>query len=125
MGSTTRTGSGNRRALARARRHSRVRKRVSGTARVPRLVVFRSSRHTEVQVIDDTVGRTLAAAATMEADVRGSGDKTAQAAKIGVSIAARAREAGVTRVVFDRGGYRYHGRVAAVAQGARDGGLIF
>lgn len=118
-------GSGDRRATTRKRRHVRVRKKVSGTATRPRLVVFRSARHIEVQVIDDTAGRTLAAASTMEAGVRGSGDKTERAGKVGGLVAERARAAGIEQVVFDRGGNRYHGRVAAVAQAARDGGLTF
>lgn len=125
MSVSVKIGSGNARASARARRHARVRKAVAGTAAVPRLVVFRSARHIEAQVIDDSRGHTLAAASTMEGDVRGSGDKSAQAAKVGALIADRARRAGIEKVVFDRGGYRYHGRVAAVAQGARDGGLTF
>lgn len=125
MGVSAKIGSGNRRATARIRRHARVRKNVAGTPAAPRLVVFRSARHVEAQVIDDTVGRTLAAASTMEREVRGGGDKTAQAKRVGELVAARAKQAGVTRVVFDRGGYRYHGRVAAVAEAARDGGLTF
>lgn len=125
MGVSAKIGSGNRRATARIRRHARVRKHVSGTGAVPRLVVFRSARHVEAQVIDDSVGHTLAAASTMESGVRGSGDKTAQAARVGELLAQRAQAAGVDRVVFDRGGYRYHGRVAAVAQAARNGGLTF
>lgn len=125
MGVSAKIGSGNRRATARIRRHARVRKHVSGTSATPRLVVFRSARHVEAQVIDDSIGRTLAAASTMEADVRGGGDKTAQATRVGELLAARAKTAGIDRVVFDRGGYRYHGRVAAVAQAARAGGLTF
>lgn len=125
MAVSAKIGSGNPRATARIRRHARVRKHVAGTSAAPRLVVFRSARHVEAQVIDDTLGRTLAAASTMEADVRGGGDKTAQAKRVGELIAARAQTAGIDRVVFDRGGYRYHGRVAAVAQAARAGGLTF
>jgi large subunit ribosomal protein L18 len=110
--------------VARARRHLRVRKKVTGTAVRPRLVVSRSSRHVFVQVVDDTVGRTLASASTMEADVRGAeGDKTAKARQVGELIGHRAKEAGVDAVVFDRGGNRYHGRVAAIADGAREAGL--
>ena len=110
--------------VARKRRHLRVRKKVTGSAARPRLVVNRSTRHIFVQVVDDTVGRTLASASTMEADLRGSdGDKTAKARRIGELVAERARAAGVEAVVFDRGGNRYHGRVAAVAEGAREGGL--
>jgi len=109
---------------ARGRRHLRVRKKVSGTPARPRLVVNRSTRHVFVQVVDDTVGRTLASASTMEADLRAlDGDKTAKARRVGELVAERARAAGVEAVVFDRGGNRYHGRVAAVADGAREGGL--
>lgn len=119
-------GSGSKRYVSRSRRHSRVRKKVTGTAQRPRLVVFRSSRHVEAQLVDDTAGRTLASASTMEADVRAAGgDKTARAQSVGKLIGERARTAGVTAVVFDRGGYRYHGRVAAVADGAREAGLEF
>ncbi len=111
---------------ARARRHLRVRKKLAGTAVRPRLVVTRSARHVFVQVVDDTVGRTLASASTMEADVRGAeGDKTAKARRVGEKLAERARAAGVDAVVFDRGGNRYAGRVAALADGAREGGLTF
>jgi large subunit ribosomal protein L18 len=114
------------RRRARTRRHARLRKKVSGTTARPRLVVNRSSRHMVAQLIDDVAGHTLAAASTLEADVRGiSGDKKAKAAKVGELIATRAREAGVTAVVFDRGGYLYHGRVAALADAAREGGLEF
>jgi len=110
--------------VARSRRHLRVRKRVSGTAARPRLVVNRSSRHVFVQVVDDVVGRTLASASTMEADLRGfDGDKTAKARKVGELVGERAKAAGVESVVFDRGGNRYHGRVAAIADGAREAGL--
>ncbi len=109
---------------ARSRRHLRVRKQVTGTAARPRLVVSRSSRHVFVQVVDDTAGRTLASASTMEADVRTlDGDKTSKAKKVGELVAERARAAGVESVVFDRGGNKYHGRVAAIADGAREGGL--
>ena len=109
---------------ARSRRHFRVRKAVTGTAGRPRLVVSRSSRHVFVQVVDDTVGRTVASASTMEADVRTlDGDKTAKAKKVGELVAERAKAAGVEAVVFDRGGNKYHGRVAAIADGAREGGL--
>jgi large subunit ribosomal protein L18 len=110
--------------VARSRRHLRVRKRVSGTAARPRLVVNRSSRHVFVQVVDDVVGKTLASASTMEADLRGfEGDKTAKARKVGELVGERAKAAGVESVVFDRGGNRYHGRVAAIADGAREAGL--
>jgi large subunit ribosomal protein L18 len=114
------------RRTSRTRRHARLRKKVAGTPARPRLVVNRSSRHLAVQLIDDVAGHTLAAASTLEADVRAvDGDKTAKATKVGELIAARAREAGVTAVVFDRGGYLYHGRVAALANAAREGGLEF
>jgi large subunit ribosomal protein L18 len=110
--------------VARSRRHLRVRKKVAGTTGRPRLVVTRSSRHVFVQVVDDVAGRTLASASTMEADLRGlDGDKTAKARKVGELIARRAKDAGVESVVFDRGGNKYHGRVAAVADGAREAGL--
>ena len=122
----TKLGSGSKRSVSRSRRHSRVRKKVTGTTARPRLVVFRSARHIEVQVVDDTVGKTLASASTMEADVRAAeGDKTAKATSVGKLVGERAKDAGVTSVVFDRGGYRYHGRVAAVADGAREAGLEF
>jgi large subunit ribosomal protein L18 len=101
-----------------------VRKKVTGTAARPRLVVNRSSRHVFAQVVDDTKGHTLASASTMEADLRSAeGDKKAAAGQVGRLLAERARAAGVEAVVFDRGGNRYHGRVAAVADGAREGGL--
>jgi large subunit ribosomal protein L18 len=110
--------------VARARRHLRVRKKVSGTTARPRLVVTRSSRHMFVQVVDDVAGRTLVSASTMEADLRGfDGDKTAKARKVGELVGRRAKDAGVESVVFDRGGNRYHGRVAAIADGAREAGL--
>ncbi|QXJ23692.1 50S ribosomal protein L18 [Actinomadura graeca] len=113
-----------RRALSRKRRHLRVRKKVVGSAARPRLVVTRSSRHVFVQVIDDDKGHTLASASTMEADLRAeSGDKTAKSRKVGELVARRAQDAGVSAVVFDRGGNKYHGRIAAVADGAREGGL--
>ncbi|POM25383.1 50S ribosomal protein L18 [Actinomadura rubteroloni] len=112
------------RTKSRKRRHLRVRKKVVGTAARPRLVVTRSTKHVFVQVIDDSVGHTVAWASTMEADLRNdAGDKTAKSRKVGELVAARAKEAGVTAVVFDRGGNKYHGRVAAVADGAREGGL--
>ncbi|MFC7401073.1 50S ribosomal protein L18 [Citricoccus sp. GCM10030269] len=110
--------------VSRTRRHLRVRKRISGTAVRPRLVVNRSSRHIFVQVVDDTRGVTVASASTMEADLRAlDGDKTAKATKVGELVAERCKSAGIDAVVFDRGGNRYHGRVAAVADGAREGGL--
>ena len=109
---------------ARIRRHARVRKQVRGTAERPRLAVFRSNRHISAQVIDDRAGRTLAAASSNEADLReGSGNKDS-AAKVGKLVAERAKAAGVQAVVFDRGAYLYHGRVKAVAEGARAGGLV-
>lgn len=112
--------------IGRKRRHIRVRKKVAGTAARPRLLVTRSTRHVFVQVIDDLEGRTLVSASTMEADLRGfAGDKTAKARKVGELVAGRAKAAGIESVVFDRGGNRYHGRVAALAEGAREGGLEF
>ncbi|HEX6338185.1 MAG TPA: 50S ribosomal protein L18 [Jiangellaceae bacterium] len=111
-------------AGARGRRHLRVRKKISGTAERPRLVVTRSLRHMVAQVVDDTTGRTLVSASSMEADVRSAdGDKTAKARKVGELVAERAKGIGIENVVFDRAGNRYHGRVAAVADGAREGGL--
>jgi large subunit ribosomal protein L18 len=116
----------NQRRTARTRRHARLRKKVSGSAERPRLAVNRSARHIVVQLIDDLAGHTLASASTMEADVRTlEGDKKARAAKVGELVAARAREVGVTAVVFDRGGYNYHGRIAALADAAREAGLEF
>jgi large subunit ribosomal protein L18 len=114
------------RRLGRARRHLRVRKKVAGTAGRPRLVVTRSARHIYAQVVDDERGHTLAAASTMDAAVRtASGDKKGKAGEVGNLLAARARAAGIERVVFDRGGNRYHGRIAALADAARAGGLEF
>ena len=111
---------------ARARRAFRVRKKVAGTASRPRLVVSRSSRHLFVQVIDDSIGKTLAYASTMETDLRGQkGDKTAKSKAIGALIASMAKAAGVSTVVFDRAGNKYHGRIAAVADSARENGLEF
>ena len=111
---------------ARARRAFRVRKKVSGTAQRPRLVVSRSSRHLFVQVINDELGKTIAYASTMEANFRADkADKSAKAKAIGALIASRAKEAGVSSVVFDRAGNKYHGRIAAVADGARENGLEF
>ncbi|MDO8105711.1 50S ribosomal protein L18 [Isoptericola sp. b441] len=115
---------GKGKAIARARRHQRLRKKVVGTAARPRLVVTRSSRHMVVQVVDDALGHTLASASTLEADLRAlDGDKTAKARRVGELVAERAKAAGISAVVFDRGGNKYHGRVAAVAEGAREGGL--
>ena len=108
----------------RVRRHRRVRKKVLGTAERPRLAVFRSSKHIYVQVIDDIAGRTLASASTLEAERRGAATATVDAAKqVGQAVAERVKAAGISAVVFDRGGFKYHGRVAAVADGARAGGL--
>ncbi|CAB5017739.1 unannotated protein [freshwater metagenome] len=119
-------GSGNKVAVGRKRRHIRVRKKVSGTPVRPRLVVTRSARHVVAQIVDDTRGHTLASASSMEVDLRVVGDdKTAKARKVGQLVAARAKQAGVETVVFDRGGNKYHGRVAALADGAREGGLDF
>ncbi len=113
-----------RSAAGRVRRHLRVRKKVAGTASRPRLVVNRSARHMFAQIVDDTAGRTLAAASTMDPAIRAAeGDKTAKARQVGELLAQRAAEIGIEAVVFDRGGYRYHGRVAALADGAREGGL--
>lgn len=109
---------------ARRRRHARVRKRIQGTAARPRLVVNRSARHIFAQVIDDEAGVTLVSASTMEADLRAlDAEKIEKARKVGELIAQRAEDAGVTAVVFDRAGHKYHGRIAAVADGAREGGL--
>jgi len=114
------------RTRSRLRRQVRGRKKISGTPERPRLVVTRSSKHITVQVVDDLVGQTLASASTMEADLRGfSGDKTAKAKKVGELVAERAKSAGVEGVVFDRAGNKYHGRIAALADGARAGGLTF
>jgi large subunit ribosomal protein L18 len=126
MAVATKIGSGSRTRVGRSRRHLRVRKKVSGTAARPRMVVNRSTRHLFVQVVDDTTGTTLAWASTMEADLRAeSGDKTAKARMVGELVAERAKSAGIATVVFDRGGNKYHGRVAALADGARDAGLAF
>jgi len=115
-----------KRAIGRARRHFRVRKNVRGTAERPRLVVTRSLRNVSVQIIDDLKGHTLVSASTLDASLRGGeGDKSAQAAKVGTLIAERAKAAGVSKVVFDRGGNQYAGRIAALAQAAREAGLEF
>jgi large subunit ribosomal protein L18 len=114
------------RTKSRLRRQVRGRKKLFGTAERPRLVVTRSSKHISVQVVDDLVGRTVASASTMEADLRAfDGDKTAKARKVGELVAERAKAAGIDGVVFDRAGHKYHGRVAALADGAREGGLAF
>ena len=126
MSVVAKLGSGNKKAVARKRRHTRVRKKVSGTATRPRLVVNRSARHLFVQVVDDTTSRTLAYASTMEADLRkATGDKSDKAKEVGKLVASRAKAAGIDAVVFDRGGNKYHGRIAALADGAREGGLEF
>jgi len=114
------------RSAARDKRHARLRKRISGTPETPRLVVNRSSRHVFVQVVDDSRGHTLASASTLEADLRSfDGDKTAKAKRVGELVAERAKAAGIDGVVFDRAGNKYHGRLAALADGAREGGLTF
>jgi large subunit ribosomal protein L18 len=110
---------------SRARRHRRVRGKVAGTAERPRLAVFRSNRGIEAQLVDDQTGRTLAAASWISLGKSFKGDKSAQAAEVGKLLAANAKQAGVEAVVFDRGGYLYHGRVKALADGAREGGLQF
>ena len=114
------------RRIGRGRRHFRVRKKVSGTAVRPRLVVTRSTRHIFAQVVDDLAGHTLASASTLDASLKGAeGDKTARAKAVGALVAQRAKEKGIATVVFDRGGNRYHGRVAALADAAREAGLEF
>ena len=117
------------RRAARDRRHLRVRKHVQGTAERPRLAIFRSNHHISAQVIDDTAGHTVAAASTYEAGVRkalsGAAANAAAAAAVGKAVAERARQAGISRVVFDRGGYLYHGRVKALADAARQAGMEF
>ncbi|MFL5766281.1 MAG: 50S ribosomal protein L18 [Actinomycetota bacterium] len=110
--------------VSRLRRHRRVRKHISGSAERPRLAVYRSNRHIYAQLIDDADARTLAAASDLDADAKSSsGDKTDRAKAVGALLARRAKEAGVERAVFDRGGRLYHGRVASLAEGAREGGL--
>jgi large subunit ribosomal protein L18 len=119
-------GTAGTRRIGKARRHFRVRRRIGGTTERPRLVVTRSLRHIVVQLVDDTQGRTLASASSMDASLRGaSGAKSEVAGKVGALIAERARAAGITRVVFDRGGNKYAGRIAALAQAARNAGLEF
>jgi large subunit ribosomal protein L18 len=114
------------RRKSRLRRHARLRKKISGTTERPRLVVHRSSRHIHVQLVNDLTGTTLAAASSIEADVRGvDGDKKAHSVRVGQLIAERAKAAGIDTVVFDRGGYTYGGRIAALADAAREGGLKF
>jgi len=127
MAVTTKTrgrGKAGTRASSRARRHLRVRKKVTGSAARPRLAVNRSARHIFAQLVDDGAGRTLASASTLEPDIRATnGDKKARAHQAGQLLASRAHAAGITAAVSDRGGYAYHGRVAALAEGAREGGL--
>ena len=114
------------RAAAQTKRHLRVRKRVSGSPQRPRLVVNRSSRHIFAQIVDDTKGQTLASASSLDADIRAAdGDKKAKARQVGTLLARKATEAGISSVVFDRGGYAYHGRLAELAASAREGGLDF
>ncbi|TDB78777.1 MULTISPECIES: 50S ribosomal protein L18 [unclassified Micromonospora] len=121
-----RRGVAAKRAVGRARRHFRVRKNISGTPERPRLVVTRSLRHIVAQIVDDTKGHTLASASTLDASLRGAeGDKSALAGKVGALLAERAKAVGVSKVVFDRGGNRYAGRVAALADAAREAGLEF
>lgn len=127
---TTATISGRRksqdRRRARLRRHRRVRKNVVGSPARPRLTVFRSARHIYVQVIDDTTGRTIASASTLDASIKGTKNvKKDNAARVGALIAERLKAVGTTKVAFDRGGYAYHGRIAALADAAREGGLEF
>jgi large subunit ribosomal protein L18 len=123
------TGVAVARREARIRRHARVRRRVSGTVERPRLAVFRSLRHIYAQVIDDEAGHTLVATSTLDpaltADLAGTRRRSEQAAVVGRAVAERARAAGITTVVFDRGGYRYHGRLRALAEAAREAGLSF
>lgn len=129
MGATLlkrRSGVAAQRAVGRARRHFRVRKVVSGTATRPRLVVTRTLRHITAQVVDDTRGHTLVSASSLDATIRGGdGDKKAIAARVGALVAQRAKAAGVSKVVFDRGGSRYAGRIASLADAAREAGLEF
>jgi len=127
---STATDKGTARRRARLRRHLRVRKKVTGSPTRPRLVVSRSARHMVAQVVDDSAGRTLAAASTMDPTIRTAGpgergDKKTQAARVGALVAERARDAGISAVVFDRGGNRYAGRIAALADAAREAGLQF
>ena len=120
------SGAAAERAVGRARRHFRVRKTVSGTAARPRLVVTRSLRHITAQVVDDTKGHTLASASSLDATIRGTeGDKKAIAARVGALVAERAKAVGVSKVVFDRGGNKYAGRLASLADAAREAGLEF
>ena len=126
MSLVAKLGSGNKKAVARKRRHTRVRKKVNGTAARPRLVITRSARHMFVQVVDDTIGQTLASASTMEKDLRvAASAKSDKAREVGKLVTSRAKAAGVNTVVFDRGGNKSHGRVAALADGARECGIEF
>lgn len=122
-------GATDKKTVARFKRKVRIRKRIKGTADKPRLSVFRSSKHISVQVIDDVAGKTLAAASSLEKEVRGKKasfeNKTALATFIGKLIAERAQEKGVKQIVFDRNGFLYHGRVKAISEGAREAGLKF
>ena len=114
------------RSAAREKRHTRIRLQLEGTPERPRLAVFRSLNHIYAQVIDDSVGKTLASASTLDAALKGAdGTKTEQAKKVGSLVADRARAAGIEKVVFDRAGFRYHGRIAALAESAREAGLDF
>lgn len=113
------------RAVARKRRHTRVRKRISGTASRPRLAVFRSNKYIYAQVIDDGTGRTLAAASSFEGDLRAKNLTVETAGEVGKLVAERAKEAGIEAVVFDRGGFPFHGRIKALADSAREAGLEF
>ncbi len=115
-------GSSGARHIGRHRRHLRVRKKVAGTAERPRLVVFRSDKHIYAQLVDDDAGRTIATVSSQKVE---SGKKTEKASEVGKQVAVIAKDRGISRVVFDRGGYKYHGRVKAVADGAREGGLEF
>ena len=110
---------------ARVRRHVRVRRRVTGTAEQPRLAVFRSNQHIYAQIIDDSAGRTIAAASDVEASLKGDGSKSDRARQVGTLVAQRVKQHGITSVVFDRGGFRYAGRVQALADAAREEGLVF
>jgi large subunit ribosomal protein L18 len=124
MGLTPKTR-GKSKSAARGRRHLRLRKKIEGSAARPRLVVTRSARHVFVQIVDDAKGHTLVSASTMEADLRkSSDDKSAKSKAVGLLLAERAKAAGISEVVFDRGGNKYAGRVAAIADGAREGGLV-
>lgn len=110
---------------ARLKRHARIRRKIAGSAEIPRLNVFRSNANIYAQIIDDISGKTLAAASSIEKDFENSGTKKEKAKKVGLAVAKKAAEAGVKQVVFDRGGYQYHGRVKELAEGAREGGLEF